>query len=192
MTGEAPPPGTPADDRPWWGPLLGVGSVGLGGLQALTGLLLCGIALTGPPSSRGAFLLLGAPWLLPGLLLGISGVLVTLRSPRGRMLSLVAVAAGALGIGIVAVHRASVPPSVADAGEWALGHPEAPPWAKKMFQEMSRGNGEMQLADLRDPDRRNAQGWIFTGYCCCPVLPWYLTILFACAPPWGKRIARPS
>ena len=48
MTGEshAAPDADPG--RPWLAPLLGVGSVGLGGLQALGGLALCGIALSGP------------------------------------------------------------------------------------------------------------------------------------------------
>ena len=190
MTGEshAAPDADPG--RPWWAPLLGVGSVGLGGLQALGGLALCGIALSGPAGSRGVFLLLGLAWFVPGALLGASGVLVTARSPRARIACVAAVLAWALGVGLVGACRGSIPPAVADTGEWALGHPEAPPAAKRFLDEVLKGRTAIQIEALRDPSMRSDFGWLYTGYCCCPVLPWYLTLLLACAGPWARRLSR--
>ncbi len=190
MSAPAPPPADAKPAHPWWAPLLGMGSLGMGGLQALGGLALVGVALSGPADSRGAFLLLGTAWFLPGILLGASGVLVTLRSPWGRAVSVAAVLAGSLGIGLVAANRTSIPPAMAETGEWAVRHPEAPPWAKKLLDDVLGGKTDLQFRALREPSMRSDYGWLYAGYCGCPVIPWYLTLLLACAGPWARRLSR--
>jgi len=188
-------PGTPTPTpapaappaRPWWVPLLGVGSVGLGGLQALGGLLMCAVALSAPVGARAGFLLAGVAWLVPGLLLGLSGVAVTAGWSSARGLCLAAVAAAALGIGTFAAARRSVPPAVAEAGEWMLTHPEFTPEARDTVRDLFRrfsGAGERiepldAVRALRDPEIGESAARWYAGYCCCPVLPWYLLVLLA-------------
>jgi hypothetical protein len=165
--------------RPWWVPLLGVGSVSLGGLQALAGLMMCGVALSAPGEARGAFLLGGLAWLVPGVLLGLSGVAVTAGWPSARRLCFVAVAAAAAGIGAFILGRGSVPAGVADAGEWMLSHPETPEWGLKIVRDAADGDPRRTIALLRDPEVAETAAWAYSGYCCCPVLPWYLLVLAA-------------
>ena len=76
--------------RPWWVPLLGVGSLGLGGFQALGGLgmAFCAAALGGEPGS--VFLGLAAGWFLTGALLAASGIAVVAGSRRARALCVAA------------------------------------------------------------------------------------------------------
>jgi hypothetical protein len=167
-----------------------VGSIGLGGIQVLAGLLLVGVALSGPASATESFLLLGLAWLVPGLLLGAGGVGVVLGSRWARRISLAAVIGSLAFLGCVGAFRRSLPPAVADAGEWAIQHPEAPPIAKDLWKKMVRGPDQDNLALLRDPSQAGAIGWAYTAYCGCPVLPWYLVVLLACALPSGRRIAK--
>lgn len=179
MTAPAGPDAAGQPARPWWVPLLGVGSVSLGGLQALAGLMMCGVALSAPGGARGAFLLGGLAWLVPGVLLGLSGVAVTAGWPSARRLCFVAVAAAAAGVAAFTVGRESVPPGVADAGEWILSHPDTPEWGLKLLREYSEGDPRQTIRLLRDPDVAETAGWAYSAYCCCPVLPWYLLVLLA-------------
>ena len=189
MTAPAGPDAAQTPARPWWVPLLGVGSVSLGGLQALAGLMMCGVALAAPGDARGAFLLGGLAWLVPGILLGLSGVAVTAGWPPARRLCFVAVAAAAAGIAAFTVGRESVPAGVADAGEWMLSHPETPEWGLKLLRDAADGDPRQTIRLLRDPEVAGTAGWAYSAYCCCPVLPWYLLVLAAAA--MGGRFASP-
>ena len=189
MTATAGPDSATPTARPWWVPLLGVGSVSLGGLQALAGLMMCGVALSAPGGAREAFLLGGLAWLVPGVLLGVSGVAVTAGWPSARRLCFVAVAAAAAGIGAFTVGRESVPPGVADAGEWMLSHPDTPEWGLKLLRDAADDDPRRTIGLLRDPEVAGAAAWAYSGYCCCPVLPWYLLVLLAAAA--GGRFAVP-
>ena len=183
--------GTPAaPSRPWWAPLLGVGSIGFGGLQVMAGLALVAIALLIPAGARGTLALLGFAWALPGLLLGIGGAMITVGSRRGRALSLAAVALCVACFGAVAAARTSIPPAIADAGEWGLTHPQLPAWALKAYQEETKRAGIDAVELARDPVNAEYLGRIYAGACCLPAFPWYLTVLVACAGPWGARLAR--
>jgi hypothetical protein len=163
----------------------------MGGLQALAGLAMVGVGLSAPGRAPEGFLLAGASWLLPGLALGLSGVAVGAGWPSARRLCLLAVALAAAGVGTVAARRASLPPALADAGEWALDHPEAPPGLRKAVEESADGRGRETLRLLREPEVIEAAAPIYVGYCCCPVLPWYLLVLAAALSPGlrpaGKR-----
>jgi len=185
---ESEPADPPRPGRPWWAPLLGTGSLGLGGLQFLTGLLLLALALSGPSSAAGPIAMLGLAWLLPGFLLGAGGIGIVIGAPWARRVSLAAAIVGIAFLGGVGAARQSIPPAVADEGEWALHHPEAPPLARDLWKRAGRDSDA--LAILRDPSQANTIGWTYSAYCCCPVLPWYLVVLLVCALPAGKRIAK--
>ncbi len=182
----------PRRARPWWAPVLAAGSFGLGGLQVLAGGLLALAALAGPPEARGPFLLLGMAWLVPGILLLVAGLGLAIGRPWGRLLSLGTVAVAFACFVAVGVQRRGIPPAVAAIGEWGLGRPEAPKWAKDLYEQwradFEKRTGEKDpMAMLRQPAQAGAIGWAYTGLCACPVVPWYLVLLFALAPPWGRR-----
>jgi len=191
MTGPAPaaPDGKPP--RPWWVPLLGVGSIGLGGFQALGGLMLAWVATLVGGKAGGTFFGLCLAWLLPGLVLATSGAGVVTGARWGRALSLAAVAAGALALGLVAWNRAAIPAAVADFYEYVeREHGSSRDVADLLKRMQAAGQGD-PVAVLRDPDTARVSAWTFTVECCCPVVPWYLVVLLACALPGGRRIAGP-
>jgi hypothetical protein len=179
-----------APPRPWWAPLLGVGSLGFGGFQVLAGLAVMAVAVLIPSGARGTLALLGLAWALPGLLLGIGGAMITVGARRGRAFSLAAIALCAVCFGVVAVARTSIPTAVADAGEWGLKHPKAPAWAVKAYEDETRRQGIDAIAFARDPVNAETLGRVYAGACCALALPWYLTVLVACAGHWGRRMAR--
>ena len=184
------PPAVPAG-RPWWGPLLSVGSLGLGGMQGLSGLFLLYAAtrFTGP--TAGAFLLMGLAWLLPGVALAAGGVGLLAGARWGRRLSVIAVLLGAGGVGLVAARRASIPPAMADGIELAtrVAREQKSPLAD-ILEKSRQGPAGDPVVGLRDPGQASVQGWFYTAYCCCPVLPWYILVLVACIPAWGRRLER--
>ena len=152
-----------------------------GGMQALAGLAMCGVALSAPGGAREAFLLGGLAWLVPGALLGASGVAVTAKWPSARRLCLAAVVVAAAGVGVFTAQRDSVPGGVADAGDWALSHPDLPDWGLKIVTEAANGDPRASIRMLRDPGMSRDFAWVYSAYCCCPVLPWYLLVLLAAA-----------
>jgi hypothetical protein len=184
-----PVPSAPSP-RPWWAPLLGVGSLGLGGLQGLGGLLMLWAAslLGGGPGK--VFLGLGLAWLLPGILVAVSGVGVVTGARWARALSLGAVAAGSLALGLVAWNRAAIPGAVADFIEYGEREHGSSREMADAFKRLRAQGGGDPVAVLRDPELAKTSAWTFTVECCCPVFPWYLVLLVACGLPWGRRIAR--
>ncbi len=173
--------------RPWWVPLLGVGSIGLGGFQCLAGLLMAFAAAEVGGGAGTVFLGLAASWFLPGILLGVSGVGVVSGARWGRGLSLAAAGAMALSLVLVAVNRRPVPGAIADLMEYAERHPDAAPLVKRV-RSMEGGD---PVAALRDPDQAAASAWAFALECGCG-LPWYLLVLAACASPSGRLLATPT
>jgi hypothetical protein len=161
-----------------------VGSIGLGGLQALGGAVLLWWALQLRGPSTGTLCGAAAAWIVPGVLLAASGVGVTSGARWGRSASLAAVLAGALAVSLVALGRLAVPPAMADAVEYVLSRPEA---KGDLAQALRR---HRPVESLRDPALVPVHAWTFTAYCGCPVLPWYLTVLFACGGPWARRLSR--
>ena len=193
---DPPPVPSPAEGpaaergRRWWVPLLGVGSLGMGGVQALGGLMLVLAGMQVPGPAAAVFFGAGAAWLVPGLVLAASGVGVVLGSRWARGLSLGAVAAGAAALALVAVNRRSIPPAMADGIEYAASHPDAKGGPGEMLARLRRSPEGDPVATFRNPELLEYTGWTFTGYCCCPIVPWYLVVLLACAPSWGRRIAK--
>jgi len=177
-------------ERSWWVPLLGVGSVGLGGLQVLVGAALLLLGMEGPESGRTVFPLMALGWILPGTLLAAGGVGVVLGRRWGRALSLAAVLAGASLLVLVALHREDIPPAVADSTEWVANHPDAKGAPGDFLRKLIQGKGAASLRTLRDPSLASEMGWAYTGAQCLPVLPWYLVVLVACGSKWGDRIVR--
>jgi len=186
VTGAGPPV---HPKRAWWIPLLGVGSIGMGGLQALAGLGMGFVGLSAGGAAPAGFLLTGAAWFVPGMLLGVSGVAVLGGWPSARRLCVLAVIAAAAGLGLVAWRRQALPPAIADAAQWALEHPEAPPWARKAFDESAAGRGRDLLKSLKDPGVAREAAPFYVGYCSCPILPWYLLVL---AAGFSRSIASPK
>jgi hypothetical protein len=168
-------------------PLVGVGSLGLGGIQALGGL---GIVLGGAQIPGGAgrtFLLLGLAWLLPGLLLAGSGVAIVAGWSRAKAATVAAVAAGILALLLVAAGRAAIPGALADGIRYAADHPEAGKELKAVTERFRKEAGDDPDRMLRDPALAPVYAWTFTGYCACPVLPWYAVLMVASLLYPGKR-----
>ncbi len=184
MTEGIRPPG-----RPWWVPLLGVGSIGLGGLQGLGGLALLWLGMQMKGSAAGVFFLLGGAWLLPGVALAAGGVGIVSGARWGRWLSVGAVAMGVGALSLVAERRTTIPPAVADAIEFASAHPEAKGALADTLVRLRKDKSGDPVVILRDPGQADVQGWAYAVYCGCPVLPWYALLLLACVPTWGRRLA---
>jgi hypothetical protein len=153
---------------------------------------MCGVALSAPGDAREAFLLGGLSWIVPGALLGASGVAVLARWPSARRLCLLSVVVAVAGVGVFTAWRDRVPPGVADAGEWALAHPDLPDWAMKVVTEAARGDPRGTMRMLRDPGVARDIAWVYSAYCCCPVLPWYLLVLVAALPRGRLRPTPPE
>jgi hypothetical protein len=157
-------------------------------VQALGGLALLYLAAEIGRDAGKVFLGTGLAWLLPGVLMLVSGIGVVSGARWARGLSLAAVAAGFVAVGFVAAGRAEIPGAVADVWE----HGEAR--GGREVRDLMKWAAEVARADpratLRDPEARNASGWSFTAECACPVVPWGLLVLLACASPGGRRIAR--
>jgi hypothetical protein len=172
--------------RPWWVPLLGVGSIGLGGFQALGGIAMAWVAAEVGGSSGNVFFGLAAAWFLPGILLAISGLGVVMGARWGRSASLAAVALMVLSLAFVAAERRAIPGAIADA--WEHGERAGPAPVVDLLRK-SRKTGSMDAMEtLRDPDLGEGSSWMFTLECGCG-LPWYLVVLAACGLPSGRRIA---
>lgn len=186
MSGPESPP-EPA--RPWWAPLLGVGSIGFAGFQVLAGLAFVAIALVGPEGAGRPFLLIGCAWTLPGILLGVGGAMITTGARGCRATSIAAVALGAALFAAVALDRTRIPLAIVETRDWSLKHPDLPPWARKLYQDVATKDGNDPLEMARDPVNADVLGWAYTGACCVPLLPWHLVVLLACAGPWGRRLA---
>ncbi len=187
-TAPADPPQPPG--RPWWAPLLGVGSIGLGGFQVLGGLAMAFAAMQLGGEAGAVFLGLCLAWSGPGILLAISGVGVVAGWRRARGLSLAAVAAGCLALGLVAANRAGIPGAVADLIDYGEKHQDSRSDLAALTKRL-RGKGvDDPVAVLRNPELAGASAWTLAGECACPVVPWYLVVLLACALPSGRRIAR--
>lgn len=190
MSGGTEPDPKPPAARPWWVPLLGVGSIGLGGFQVVGGLLMAFAAMQLGGEAATVFYGLCLSWLLPGALLAGSGVAVVSGSRRARALSLLAVAAGCLALGLVASHRMGIPGAVADLVEFGEKQQDSRSEMAALIRRLRKAAGEDPVATLRDPHAVNPAAWTFAGECACPVVPWYLVVLLACALPAGRRIAR--
>ncbi len=191
MTGEAlaPEPRPPTEKRPWWVPLLGVGSMGIGGLQAVGGLLMlfAGMQLKG--SSATTFFTMAAAWVLPGAVLAVSGIGVVTGARWARGLSLAAVGFGVLLVVPVALGRTGIPTAVADllaVGKAQPGDSSAVPDLLKFATKVAGTDPEQQL---RSGEGAEAQQWVLTAECCCPALPWQVVLLLVCGTPMGGRIA---
>jgi hypothetical protein len=178
--------------RPWWVPLLGVGSLGLGGMQGLGGLMLLWAASLLGGGSAKVFLGLGLVWLVPGVLLAVSGVGVVMGTRWARGLSLASVAVGCLAFGLVAWNRDAIPAAVADFIEYGEREHGSSKDMAGLYKRLRESGGGDPSAVLRDPEMSKASAWTFTAECCCPVVPWYLIVLIACGFPSGRRIARSS
>lgn len=178
---------TEPEKRPWWVPLLGVGSIGLGGFQALGALLMAYGAAEVGGKPGGVFFGLAAAWFVPGILLGASGVGIVAGTRWGRGLSFAAFGAMALSLGIVTAYRGETPEAVLGLIEYGEKQPEVAPWVKRA---RSSAGGD-PFAALRDPDQAAISAWMYTLYCGCG-MPWYLLVLGVCALPAGRRIATPT
>ncbi len=179
-----PPPGAAAP--PWWRPILGVGSLGLGGFQVLGAGFLMAMAALGPGRAAGTFALVAAAWALPGLALAVAGFGVLQDRPwAGRASVGAAVVFAACVAGLVA-GRAALPPAVADAAEWAEARPEAPPLLIDYLRESRRRSG----VDLRDPEAAGLTGLVYAGCCAVPVLPWYGLLLVVAGMRSAARRSR--
>lgn len=173
--------------RPWWVPLLGVGSIGLGGFQCLgaMGMAYMAAEVGGPAGT--VFFGLAAAWFVPGILLAASGVGVVAGIRWGRGLSLVAAGAMVLSLVLVAANRRPIPGAVASLVEYG----EKQGGAAEIVKKFRSSAGGDPVAALRDPHQADASAWVFTVECGCG-LPWYLVVLAACALPAGRRIAIPT
>lgn len=143
--------------------------------------------LKGPGAAT--FLLASAAWLLPGALLVAAGIGIVIGARWARGLSLAAVAAGAAGVGAVALRRERIPPAVADLVEFASSQGGVQKQLSEALANLRKGPTGDPVAILRDPAQAPVQGAIYTGYCCCPALPWQILLLLVCATPLGRRIA---
>lgn len=173
--------------RPWWVPLLGVGSIGLGGFQCLgaMGMAYMAAEVGGPAGT--VFFALAAAWFVPGLLLAASGVGVVAGTRWGRGLSLAAAGAMVLSLVLVAANRKPIPGAVAGLVEFG----EKQGGAAEIVKKFREGGSGDPVAALRDPDQAEASAWVFTAECGCG-MPWYLVVLAVCALPAGRRIATPT
>lgn len=184
-----PEPRPPAVARPWWVPLLGVGSMGIGGMQAVGGLLMlfAGMQLKG--ASASTFFVMAAAWVLPGTVLAVSGIGVVTGARWARGLSLAAVGLGLLLVVPVALGRAGIPTAVADllaVGKAQTGGSSAVP---DLLKFATKAAGTDPEAQLRSGEGAEAQQWVLTAECCCPALPWQVVLLVVCGTPMGGRIA---
>ena len=175
------------EKRPWWVPLLGVGSIGLGGFQCLFALLGVLAAAEVGGSAGTVFIGIAAAWFLPGILLLVSGIGVVVGARWGRVLSLVAAGTMVASIALVASNRKGIPEAIASLVEFEGKQGPAVEIVKK-FRASESGD---PVFALRDPDQARISAWFFTGYCGC-AMPWYLLVLSACALPSGRRIATPT
>ncbi|MHC4821336.1 MAG: hypothetical protein ACYTDX_06415 [Planctomycetota bacterium] len=187
-----PPSDRPTREEgpPWWAGLMGVGSVGIGGLQAIVGALLSVVGIAGPEGSRGIFLLLGLAWLIPGLMVAAGGVGVVLKRRWGRRLSIAAAVVGILMLVGVIINRSKIPQGILSLYEYAEKQEDVSPEMKKFREQMTKGQNRENMELMRSPQHQAWFGGVFAGYCCIPVGPWYLTLLFALVPPWGRRVVR--
>jgi hypothetical protein len=173
--------------RPWWVPLLGVGSLGLGGFQGLGGMAMAFAAaeLGGEPGT--VFLGLAAGWFLTGALLAASGIAVVAGSRRARALCVAAPVAMAIAVVLVAWNRDRIPPAVVaviEYGEKQAGDSELVKW---FFDQ----GGRDAVARLRDPDQAALSAWAFAVEFGIGT-PWYLLVLAAGVLPAGRRIVTPG
>ena len=175
--------------RPWWVPLLGVGSFGLGGFQALGGLAMAIMAAETGGAAGTVFIVLAGAWFVPGVLLAASGAGVVAGTRWGRGLSLAAVGAMLLALGIVGFHRRSIPAAVADLVVYA--EKDSKGLAADAVKKGRAVLGEDPVSLLRDPEQASISAWVFTLYCGCG-MPWYLLVLLVCGLPMGRRIATPG
>jgi hypothetical protein len=178
-----------ASRRPWWVPLLGVGSIGLGGLQALGGILMIGVGMQLRPPSSTLLFLAGAAWLLPGAAMLAAGIGVTTGARWGRWAGVGAVAVAALALVPVVLQRRQIAPALADVVEFGKSQPGAARILTPVLSWSRDRQGQDTVTVLREPGVADEFGRLYSGACCLPVLPWYLVVLFACAPPWGRKIA---
>lgn len=183
-------PSPAAAARPWWAPLLGVGSMGLGGLQAMGGvaLLVAGMQVEAPASTT--LFLAGMAWLLPGAALAVGGIGLTTGARWGRWLSVGAVLLAAAAVLPLALRREAIAPALADLVEYGRRNPGIARSVSGVMAKAKEEQGRDPVETLRDPAIAADAGTVYTGICCCPGLPWQLLVLLACLPPWGARLVR--
>jgi hypothetical protein len=164
----------------------GVGSIGVGGMISLVGgILLAGAAVL--PDTRAGFLLGGAAWLVPGLVLAAGGVGLLLPVRWGRTLSLAGASLGLAAMALVAVNRAAIAPSLARTFEVVRDDPNASKDVRDLLDVAKRQGGGDPVDSLRSPHGAEARDWILFAECCVPVGPWCLVLLVALGPSWGRR-----
>jgi hypothetical protein len=164
----------------------GVGSLGVGGMTSLVGgILLAGAAIL--PDTRAGFVLGGAAWLVPGLLLAAGGVGLLLPVRWGRTLSLAGASLGLAAMALVAVNRATIAPSLARTFEVVRDDPNASKDVRDLLSFANRQGGGDPVDALRSPHGAEARDWILFTECCLPLGPWCLALLIALGPPRGRR-----
>ena len=178
----------PSPKRPWWVPLLGVGSLGLGGLQffGAMGLAYLAAEMGGAPAT--VFAWLAAGWLVPGVLLAVAGVGISAGTRWARGLGVAAAAAMIVSVALVIANRAAIPEAVASFIEWGE---RSGGMAADVLKWYRNREGQDPVDVLRDPVMGAISAWTFAVEFGLGA-PWYLVVLWTCALKPGRSIPTPT
>jgi len=178
----------PAPKRPWWVPLLGVGSLGLGGLQCVGSIALAWLAAEMGGDGATVFAGLAAGWFVPGVLLSAAGIGIAAGTRWARWLGVAAAAAMLVSLALVAANRGSIPGAVASFIEWGE---RSGGMAARVLKWYRSSAGQDPVEILRDPGQGAISAWAFTVEYGLGA-PWYLLVLAVCALKPGRSIPSPT